>query len=100
MSFYLIFLTDYKTTRPSQFINEKKYNSKDQRLEFTCIKKVFLFVNRPLADLLTFPRSDENVKAKDNIASEQTHKHGLFSKTHCVTLCLNITRWLKRVIIP
>ena len=45
-------------------------NSKDQRWEFTCIKKVFLFVNRPLADLLTFPRSDENVKAKDNIVSE------------------------------
>ena len=52
------------------FINEKKYNSKDQRLEFSCIKKVFLFVNRPLADLLTFPRSDENVKAKNNIVSE------------------------------
>ena len=70
MSVYLVFLTDYKTTRPSQFINEKKHNSKDHRLEFTCIKKVFLFVNRPLADLLTFPRSDENVKAKNNIVSE------------------------------
>ena len=86
MSFYLVFLTDYKTTRPSQFINEKKYNSKDQRLEFSCFKKVFLFVNRPLADLLTFPRSDEKVKTEDNIVSEKTHNHGLVSKTHCVSL--------------
>ena len=86
MSFYLIFLTDYKTTRPSQFINEINITVriKDGNL-LVHIKKVFLFVNRPLADLLTFPRSDENVKAKDNIASEQTHKHGLFSKTHYVT---------------
>ena len=100
MSFYLVFLTDYKTTRPSQFINEINITIRIKDGNLLVSKKCFcLWTDRPLADLLTFPRSDENVKAKDNIASEQTHKHGLFSKTHCVTLCFNIRRWLKRVII-
>ena len=41
MSFYLVFLTDYKTTRPSQFINEKNITVRIKDWNFLVSKKCF-----------------------------------------------------------
>ena len=41
MSFYLVFLTNYKTTRPSQFINEKNITVRIKDWNLLVSKKCF-----------------------------------------------------------